>query len=111
MYQRRERSKSTGDSSTRLDSTSTACTLWRDTIYVADHMELLLIRHALPIRIEGEEGTAADPELADLGHEQARALADYLAGEHIDRLYVSPLRRAVQTAEPVSKQLGLEMEV
>jgi len=74
-------------------------------------MELLLIRHALPVRIEGEEGTAADPELAELGHKQSRALADYLAGEHIDRLYVSPLRRAVQTAEPVSKQLGLTMEI
>ena len=71
-------------------------------------MELLLIRHALPVRIEGEQGTAADPELADLGHEQARALADYLSGEHIDVLYVSPLRRAVQTAEPVAEKLGLE---
>ena len=74
-------------------------------------MELLLIRHALPIRVEGEEGTAADPELADLGHEQARALADYLAGEHIDALYVSPMRRALETAVPVSAKLGLEAVV
>lgn len=74
-------------------------------------MELLLIRHALPVRIEGEEGTAADPELADLGHEQSRALADYLAGEHIDVLYVSPLRRARQTAEPVAARLGLDVIV
>jgi probable phosphoglycerate mutase len=74
-------------------------------------MELLLIRHALPVRIEGEEGTAADPELADLGHVQSRALADYLGGEHIDVLYASPLRRARQTAEPVSTQLGLEIVI
>jgi probable phosphoglycerate mutase len=74
-------------------------------------MELLLIRHALPVRIEGEEGTAADPELADLGHEQANALADYLAGEKIDKLYASPLRRAVQTAEPVSSRLSLPMVI
>ena len=71
-------------------------------------MELLLIRHALPVRVEGEEGTAADPELADLGHEQARALAEYLSGERIDALYVSPMRRAVQTAAPVAEKLGLE---
>ena len=71
-------------------------------------MELLLIRHALPARVEGEEGTAADPELADLGHEQARALADYLGREQIDALYVSPMRRAQQTAEPVAATLGLE---
>ena len=74
-------------------------------------MELLLIRHALPVRIEGEEGTAADPELAELGHEQARALAEYLGGEKIDVLYASPLRRALQTAEPVSARLGLEVVV
>jgi probable phosphoglycerate mutase len=74
-------------------------------------MELLLIRHALPVRIEGEEGTAADPELADVGHVQSRALADYLSGEHIDVLYASPLRRARQTAEPVSAQLGLEIVI
>ena len=71
-------------------------------------MELLLIRHALPIRIEGPEGTAADPELDALGHEQAQALAEYLSAEHIDALYVSPMRRAVQTAEPVAQRLGLE---
>lgn len=71
-------------------------------------MELLLIRHALPLRIEGPEGTAADPELDALGHQQAQALADYLSGEQIDALYVSPMRRAVQTAEPVAERLGLE---
>jgi probable phosphoglycerate mutase len=72
-------------------------------------MELLLIRHALPIRIEGEEGTAADPELAELGHAQAKALADYLGGERIDVLYTSPLRRALQTAEPVAQRLDLKV--
>lgn len=70
-------------------------------------MELLLIRHALPLRVEGEEGTAADPPLAELGHEQARALAEYLAGEAIDALYVSPMRRAVETAEPIAQRLDL----
>jgi len=74
-------------------------------------MELLLIRHALPIRVEGEEGTAADPQLAELGRTQAQALADYLSGEKIDVLYVSPMRRALETAEPVSARLGLEMIV
>jgi probable phosphoglycerate mutase len=74
-------------------------------------MELLLIRHALPVRIEGEEGTAADPELAEVGHAQAVALADYLGGETVDVLYASPLRRALQTAEPVSARLGLEVVV
>ena len=42
-------------------------------------MELLLIRHALPFRVEVEEGTAADPELSDAGHAQAEALAEFLS--------------------------------
>jgi probable phosphoglycerate mutase len=71
-------------------------------------MELLLIRHALPVRIEGEEGTAADPGLDDVGHEQAKALAEYLSGERVDALYVSPMRRAVETATPVAARLGIE---
>ena len=59
-------------------------------------MELLLIRHALPIRRELTEGRA-DPELADIGHQQAAHLASYLAEERIDTLYASPMLRARQT--------------
>jgi 2,3-bisphosphoglycerate-dependent phosphoglycerate mutase len=71
-------------------------------------MELLLIRHALPIRRELEEG-AADPELSDAGHEQARHLAEYLATERLDAVYASPMRRAHQTAEPVAKVQDLSI--
>jgi broad specificity phosphatase PhoE len=74
-------------------------------------VELLLIRHALPVRRELAEGEIADPPLAEAGHAQARALADWLAGEQIDALYASPMRRAVETAEYVSKQLGLPITI
>ena len=70
-------------------------------------MELLLIRHALPVRIEGADGPA-DPPLAEDGHRQARALADWLAPEPIDRLYVSPLTRARETAAPLAEARGME---
>ena len=69
-------------------------------------MELLLIRHALPVRLELAEGPA-DPPLAELGHRQARALADWLATEPIDAIYTSPLRRAVETAVPLAEATGL----
>lgn len=69
-------------------------------------MELLLIRHALPVRVEAAEG-AADPPLTDLGHQQSHALAEWLAGERIDVLLVSPLRRALETAAPVAERLGI----
>lgn len=71
-------------------------------------MELLLVRHARPRRIEREEGVA-DPPLDDVGRAQARALADWLAGERIDTVYASPLRRAVETAAPVADRLGLTL--
>ncbi len=63
-------------------------------------MELLLIRHALPVRLEG--GTdPADPALAAEGVEQALRLAAYLSTEHLDAVYCSPLRRALETARPL----------
>lgn len=71
-------------------------------------MELLLIRHALPIRREVTEG-AADPPLSADGQRQAQLLAEYLGTEQIDAVYASPLLRAVQTAEPLCRQIGAEM--
>ena len=69
-------------------------------------MELILIRHALPVRRELTAG-AADPELSPEGNDQARLLADYLASEKFDALYTSPMLRAVQTAEPLAASTGL----
>lgn len=71
-------------------------------------VQLLLIRHALPQRVEREDGSAADPPLADLGWAQSRAMARWLAAERFDALYVSPLQRARQTAHPLAEVTGLE---
>jgi probable phosphoglycerate mutase len=71
-------------------------------------MELLLIRHALPIRRELDEGVA-DPELSDAGHAQAQHLAAYLSSETIDAIYASPLRRAQQTAAPLARRQDREI--
>ncbi|MBI5090702.1 MAG: histidine phosphatase family protein [Actinobacteria bacterium] len=68
-------------------------------------MELLLIRHALPVRRELTTG-AADPELSEVGLQQARHLADYLSSERLDAVYTSPLRRALETAAPVALAQG-----
>ncbi len=73
-------------------------------------MELLLIRHGLPVRRELADGIA-DPELAPDGVEQAKRLADYLAAEKIHAVYTSPLRRALQTAEPVAAAHGVQIVV
>lgn len=69
-------------------------------------MEVILIRHAIPVRRELESGVA-DPELSDQGRHQARLLADYLAEERIDAIYASPMRRAIETASPIAEILDL----
>jgi probable phosphoglycerate mutase len=69
-------------------------------------MELVLVRHALPVRRELVEGIA-DPELAPDGASQAGRLADYLAVEDIAAIYVSPLKRAIETAAPLAAKLGI----
>jgi probable phosphoglycerate mutase len=70
-------------------------------------MELLLIRHALPVRRELVVG-AADPELSPAGRAQADHLAEYLAAERLDAVYCSPLRRAVETGVPVAARQSVE---
>jgi 2,3-bisphosphoglycerate-dependent phosphoglycerate mutase len=76
-------------------------------------MELLLVRHALPDRVEHDDGTPADPGLSEPGRGQAEALAAFVAGERPPpaAVYTSPMRRARATAEPVAARLGVAVEV
>ncbi len=73
-------------------------------------MELLLIRHALPVRQENAHGPA-DPGLSAAGVEQADHLARYLSTERLDAVYSSPMLRAVQTAAPLAAVQGTEMQL
>jgi probable phosphoglycerate mutase len=72
-------------------------------------MQLLLVRHALPLRNEPGEGS--DPDLASLGRDQARRLPAALARFPITRLVSSPQRRAVQTGQPVSDAMKLPLQI
>lgn len=74
-------------------------------------MELILIRHALPLRVENADGTPADPPLSEIGEKQAAQLAHWLGPEGFDALYVSPLRRARATAAPLELARGLRATV
>lgn len=58
------------------------------------------------MRREVEDGPA-DPELSEVGHAQARVLSEYLSSETIDAIYTSPMKRAVQTADPLATATGL----
>lgn len=74
-------------------------------------MEILLVRHALPRRVENRDGTPADPPLSEEGREQAERLTAWLADERIDAVYASPLRRARETAVPLARARGLEVAI
>jgi len=74
-------------------------------------MELILIRHGLPYRVEKKDGTAADPELSPKGIEQAQKLARWLQNEPLDAIYCSPLMRARMTAKPLSDVKGLDISI
>lgn len=60
-----------------------------------------MIRHALPVRIDGGSGPA-DPALAPEGLVQAGQLAAWWAPFGVDHVFVSPMRRARETATPLA---------
>src|ERR1700753_2525075 len=76
-------------------------------------MQLLLVRHALPLRSEPgpTNQERADPDLSDEGRAQVQRLPDALARFPISRVVSSPQRRAIQTAEPVATARALGVEI
>jgi 2,3-bisphosphoglycerate-dependent phosphoglycerate mutase len=65
----------------------------------------LLVRHAQ------SSGQAPDAPLTELGHAQARALAESLAEFPIDAVVCSPYLRARQTIEPFAARAGVAMRL
>lgn len=73
-------------------------------------MEIVIVRHAEPEWVK--DGLSVDnPPLTQRGHEQADLVADVLATEHFDEIFVSPLVRTRQTAEPLLKKLGRDLVI
>lgn len=79
----------------------------------SDASQILLIRHGQsapyvpgrPFRLVDGHG---DPELTELGHFQARRVADRLVDEPVSAIYVTTLTRTRQTAAPLAAATGLE---
>jgi probable phosphoglycerate mutase len=75
-------------------------------------MDLALVRHAEPVRTPaGSVDGPADPGLTELGNEQTRRLAQWLAAEAVDVVLSSPMRRARETAQPIATTHGLGIEI
>jgi probable phosphomutase (TIGR03848 family) len=73
---------------------------------------LLLIRHALcdPVG-RSIAGRSPGVHLNAEGRHQAAALAEALAALPVRAVYSSPLDRAVETAEPLARRFGREVEM
>jgi broad specificity phosphatase PhoE len=65
---------------------------------------LYLVRHGEP---SGTWADSADPGLTERGREQAQAAADRLRLLQPKQIVTSPLRRAVETAMPLSSAMSL----
>lgn len=76
-------------------------------------MRLLLIRHGqTPSNVEGSLDTRIPgPGLTQLGTAQADAVPAALAGESIDGIFASVMRRTQLTAAPLARALGLDVQV
>jgi broad specificity phosphatase PhoE len=77
---------------------------------------MILLRHGqsefnLHFTATKRDPGIADPKLTELGHAQAAAAAEALAGEPIRRIICSPYTRALQTAAPVARRCGLPVHI
>jgi len=76
---------------------------------VTDPVRLYLVRHG---QARADDGTYGfDTPLSALGRRQAEAVAVALTHSGLAAVYASPMRRARETAEPLARVTGLEVQV
>ena len=77
---------------------------------------MILLRHGqsefnLRFTATKKDPGIPDPKLTDLGHAQAEEAAEALADEGLRRIIASPYTRALQTAAPIARRLGIPVIV
>ena len=72
--------------------------------------ELTLVRHAQPDYDQASDDDPTDPPLTNAGRCQAMRLAMRLRDAHIDALYASTMRRALETAAYIAASRDLPIE-
>jgi probable phosphoglycerate mutase len=81
-----------------------------------DGRELIVVRHGASAGLKQGEtfdlvGGHGDPPLSPVGREQAVRAAERLDGEPIRAIFVTPLQRTHQTAEPLVAATGIQPRV
>ena len=72
---------------------------------------LLLVRHGqTELSHENTFCGVTEAPLTTEGHRQAELLAEHLRQESIDAIYCSPQIRAQETAQPIARMLGIELQ-
>ena len=66
---------------------------------------IYLVRHC------EAEGQSSQSPLTSNGVKQANQLCDFFANRGIEKMMSSPFLRAIQTIEPLSKKLNIEIEI
>jgi len=73
--------------------------------------QIILIRHGQSQgNAEGRFGGHTDTPLSPRGRKQAKATGKVLAGETFDAIYSSDLHRAIETAKPLARLTGIEIQ-
>lgn len=73
-------------------------------------LELILIRHGeTDSNIRGSYLGWTDIELNETGIKQVQSLRDRLKGTSVDKIYTSPLKRALKTAEIINENYRLDI--
>lgn len=70
-------------------------------------MHVFLIRHGETATSGRTYAGRRDVPLTPRGRDEARQIADRLEGEPVTHILTSPLSRAIDTAEPLARRLGL----
>ena len=65
---------------------------------------IYIIRHCEAI------GQPSESPLTDRGLKQAKDLIDIFVDIRVDRIISSPFKRAIQTIQPLAKEINLEIE-
>ena len=73
-------------------------------------LRLYLMRHGETVwNTERRYQGMTDIELSEEGHRQAACAAERFKNIKIDKIYCSPLKRAMATAKPIAEEKGLEI--
>jgi len=67
-----------------------------------EQKSVFIIRHL-------QKGEGADPSLTIEGAANAQRLAAMLADKNITAVFATPTRRAIETAEPLARELGISV--